>query len=285
MRSFVGFLLLEDLLDHLPTTSSVFTGFAAYLFNPTVTIVETACATTLGRIQTIDYSIEGVIELATGLGLTQSRLNTLLSNGVYTVATRDLHSCVSKNGICQTCYRSSFPDYPIPLVGTQISLPSRYILNHDIFRANGVANIYTLTQAPTAYTTALVFLNGVLQLSSAYTISNQTLTLVATPALGIDVLVKYYVVSAKPFLNYLALGYGGSIMGLESLPTEPIIIRESLRKSLISDGQLNKRRDLLAAFPGVDPLYAAYADRIHDSLEKAIYMLCIYGIFTNVNTN
>lgn len=282
MRSFVGFLLFEDLLDNLPNGSFTFTSFATYLFNPVVKVTAPDCGTTLGKIETIDYSIEGILELSTGLALTQARLNTLLAQGIYKINTRDLHSCTQSNGICVLCYRSTFPDYPVPTVGTQLTIPSRYILNHDLFRGDNTTTTFSLSYASTSYTLALVFINGTLQIGT-YTITNQQLVLNSAPAQGVDVVVKYFIVSAKPFLNYLAKGYGGSIMGMQSLPTEPIVLRESLIKSLISQGQIDTLRQALPQFPAIDPLYITFTDKITDKLEKAIYMLCLYGIFSNAN--
>lgn len=280
MRFYSGFLLLEDVLDNLPTTMQEINSFADSIFNPYLLVGSTDCQTQLGTIETVDFPLEGKIELSTGLSISQARVIALLSAGTYKVSVRDIRSCTQPGGVCRACYAASYPELSVPNLNTRIRVNCYYILNTDVFIGNGTSSSFSLSLTPMDYDTTLVYYNGILQ--TGYTITDTTLTLPFTPTINNIVVVHFKLNSVKPYFGYLARTYTGGLLGVKALPTEALIVKPSLVYSLISDGQLARVRDLLSSFKAIEATYYAFIDTIPDNLEKALYMIMLYGIYGNV---
>lgn len=282
MRFYSGFLLLEDVYDNLPTTMTEINTFADSIFNPTLLVVSEDCQTQLGTLEKVDYIIEGKTELATGSIISKTRINDLLSVGTYTVATRDIRSCIQIGGICQACYVASFPLEPVPNVNDRVKVQSYYTVSTDVFICNGITNVYTLSLTPFDYTQLFIYNNGVLQMG--YTVVDTTLTMPSTLPINEILTVHYVATSVKPFFGYVARSYTGGLLGIKALPTESLIVRPSLVYSLISEGQINRIKSLLQSFNTIESTYYRFIDAIPDNLEKALYMIMLYGIYGNVTT-
>lgn len=281
MRFYSGFLLLEDVFDNLPGTLSEIDSFADSVFNPTLLVASEDCQTQLGTIEKVQFSLEGKTELATGLVVTKDRIIDLLTASVYSLNTRDIHSCVEPTGICQACYVAGFPNNPVPDLNTRVRVESDYILSTDVFTGNDVSTQFTLSLTPLDYNDTLVYYDGILQ--TGYTINETILTLPFAPAIDNVLVVHFRLTSAKPFFGYLSNTYTGGLVGIKPLPTEPLIVRPSLIHSVISAGQLNRVQTLLMTFTTIESTYRDFIDAIPDNLEKALYMIMLYGIYGNVN--
>jgi hypothetical protein len=61
----------------------------------------------------------------------------------------------------------------------------------DSFSANGVTTAFTLTQSPYSSSFLTVFLDGLFQNPSNYSLSGTTLTFTAAPPTGADILAWY----------------------------------------------------------------------------------------------
>lgn len=284
MRTYSGFILFEDILDYLPTTNTSLYSFANNITHPSVTIVSEDCLTTNGYMATITYELEGRIELATGVPITETRILYLVSQGIYKIGVRSLDTCISPNGVCRACYKGTFLDSTPPPVGTVTKIVPEYNFSTDVIRGNGGTTVFTLSQLPATYEKVLVIQNGNI-MSSGYTITNDQLTLTVAPSLGINVIVKYYNITSQPYVGYLANTYSGSLLGMKALPTQAIHIRPSLINSLLGDTEMNLAKDELGShYKMITPLYLDYIDRVPDKLEKSLYMSVLYGIYSNVSS-
>ena len=284
MRNYSSFLLLEDVLDYVPQDNQALYQFAQNVTRPRVKVVEEDCLTKVGRVVTINYEIEGLIELATDLSISLTRITTLLAAGTYTVAVRDLHSCVSVDGICRKCYKGTYVDQTAPAVNAFVKLEPEYNYQTDVFAGDGSRKKFTLSEPAGNYTKILVFIQGVLQ-TSGYSVANDEIILTAAPSSGIHVVVKFYTITTQPFVGYLAESYTGSLLGMKPLPTQTIHVRPSLAQTLISEEELEiMKAELINNYKTITRNYVEYIDKVDDKLEKAIYLSMLYGLYSNVTT-
>lgn len=284
MRTYSGFLLLEDVLDYLPASNGTLYNFAKSILNPVVTVVSEDCGTTLGKIIEINYEVEGRIELSTGNPITETRILNLLALGIYKIAIRSLDSCVALNGVCRTCYHGTFLDLTSPAIGTKTKIVPEYNYQTDVARGDGVKTVFDLTEDPANYTKVLVIQNGVIMLSG-YIISGLTITLTVPPALGVNIVIHYYKNTAQPFMGYLANTYSGSLLGLKALPTQAVHLRPSLFHIVLSDVQIDlAKEELNTAYPLVTAPYIDYIGHVKDKLEKSLYIAVLYGLYSNVTS-
>lgn len=280
MRTYSGFLLFENLLDSIPQINSSLYGFGKMTLSPRVTIVDDDCGTTVGTIVDLNYDREGELELATELTLTKTRIDSILSSGKYQIAVRTAHSCVSAGGVCQKCYAGTYIDAPIPPVGTVIEMPPSYNFQTDVLRGTGALLYFSLSQSPDTYEKALVIKDGVI-LTSGYTISGSGITLSAPLALNSNIVVKYYKTSTQPYMGYMANTYSGSLLGIKYLPTDSLILRSGLFQSLILEPQLVSMEKELKVFTLIPDSLLSYSSQIKNRLERALYILCLYSLFSN----
>ena len=280
MRSYSNFLLFEDVLTNLPAGSDIILQAANTLVNPTVQIVETDCGTLLGSIVPLTYAILGRMELTSGLPLTETSIANLLNQGVSTVRVRSVPTCISKNGICSTCYTASYGVVGAS-VGSFATLSSELVYKTDIIVGDGVNSSYPVTQNSSQYTKTNLaggaYYPEVLSLTDSLITFNSVRTTFQTFAL------EYYMVSTDPLLEYIAKSYSGSLLGLSPLPSYQLLIKPSLYQSLFSDSQVYLLRDELNLYSkNIPPLYLDYCDKVSDVLEKVLYIIYIYSIYANV---
>lgn len=284
MRTYSSFLLFEDVLDFAPTTNPDLYQFVQRVIKPRVLVVEENCFTNIGKVITVNYEIEGLIELSTNTAITKTRIDELLSSGTYKASVRNLHSCTTSTGICRTCYAGTYLDQIAPGVGTYINLEPEYNYQTDVIIGSGANDVFTLSESPLNYTKVLVFITGVIQ-STGYTISDTTITFTSPPALGTNAVVKFYTTSSQPFVGFLADTYTGSLLGMRPLQTQTINIRPSLAQKLFTNEELDiAKEQLIKSYKTVTRNYLDYIDTIDDKLEKAIYLGMLYGLYSNVTT-
>lgn len=108
-RNYVNTLLLESAMDSINTSDPLLWSVADTAMAPVVKITEEDCGTLLGESTLADYDAEGLTELATGVPLTRSRINSLRSLGQSFVDVRSLRSCIAQDGVCRVCYAASRP--------------------------------------------------------------------------------------------------------------------------------------------------------------------------------
>ena len=299
MRSYANFLLFEDVLTNLPAGSPLILTAANTLMNPFISIVETDCGTLLGSVVTLDYSQEGQTELATNTPLSIARISSLMAQGVKTIHIRNISTCVSKGGICRTCYdastaRLSLLDGTWPLDGSRylnghdhISLPgdiiqlsSEFIYMTQIFIGDGVNASYPVSQTSADYTKTNITGGGYPEVVS---LTDTTITF-ATIRTSNDIFsLHYYKISSDPFLEYIAKSYSGALLGLAPLPSYQLLLKPSVYETMFSESQIHMlRMELDRWSSNIPPSFLAYCDTITDTLEKILFIIYLYAIYANV---
>lgn len=281
MRSFSNFLLFEDVLSNLPPESTLLTSVASSLMSPSVKIVEEDCGTLLGTFEETNFEKEGLIELATGDMLSRARITELISLSQYKVATRNLHSCISKNGICRKCYAASYITKPVPPLNTQIRLDSILTYQNEIIAGDNITNVKTLSLDESEYDLVVIIKDGAI-VSSGYSISGNKLTFTTIPLYSDVYVIRYYTETSEPLQGYLARSYSGDLLGMKPLPTLPTLIKESLYTSILPDGILSVMELELHRYKAIPSTYLDYIGNIKDRLERALFIIYLYAIFSNV---
>lgn len=281
MRSFSNFLLFEDVLSNLPVDSTLLTSVASSIISPSIKVVEEDCGTLLGTFEETNFEKEGLIELATGDMLSRARITELISLSHYKVATRNLHSCISKDGICRKCFAASYLTKIAPDVNTQVRLESLLTYQNEIIAGDNTTNVKTLSLDKSEYDEVVVIKDGVI-LTSGYSILGNKITFTTTPTYSDVYVIRYYVETSEPLQGYLARSYSGDLLGMKPLPTLPTLVRESLYTSILPDGILSVMELELHQYKAIPSTYLDYISTIHDRLEKALFIIYLYAIFSNV---
>jgi hypothetical protein len=284
MRTYSSFLLFEDVLDYLDSTNTTIYNFCLNAIRPIAKVVTADCGTKIGRNVDVNFEIEGLIELATGLTISQARITSILSSGVYKVAVRDLHACVAIDGICQSCYKGTYIDSTIPAIGANIRLEPDYNYQTDVLIGNGGTTVFTLSESPSNYNKVLVIIGGIIQ-NSGYTISGTTITFTSPLAFNTNAVVRFHKLTTAPFVGYLAQTYAGALMGMKPLPTQVIHIRPSLLQASFTQTEFDTvKKELERVYHDIiDPSSIDYIDSIIDPLEKALYIALLHGLYANVS--
>lgn len=283
MRSYSGLLVFENIYDYIPTSNPDIVSFANLLFNPNVPIVSVDCGTTLGNIQAVNYQLEGQVELATGLVISMDRINQLLFNGIYSVATRTLDTCIAPGGVCQTCYAASRQSLPVPAVGGRVTIYPEYEIETLVIKGAIAQTGFTLDLTPTQYQYVYVYIEGVLQSPSSYTISGTSLTLNVGLTEEVNVVVRYTSLNTSPYLVWLAQRYAGAMLGLEALPSPLVPIRSLLLTALVPQNRLTLLLNYTSELPSIPPNHIQYMNTIMDPLEQSLFMLALNSIFASTN--
>jgi hypothetical protein len=284
VRSYSGLLVFEDIFDYVPATNPDVSGLASIVFTPNVPVVSGDCGTTLGFFQTVNYELEGAVELSTGLIISKARIDQLLYTGTYEVATRSLSTCIAPEGVCQTCYAATVINKPVPNIGSRVIIQPEYLITTDVINGTVGDISEPLTLATTAYQFMYVYMNGVLILPSQYTVSGQTLTFNTPLSVSGNVVVHYTALNTSPFLVYLAQTYSGAILGMLPLPAPQLPIRSLLISSLIPQSKLATVVQYTQEIKAIPANYITYIDSINDTLELTLYIIALNSIYSNVTS-
>lgn len=284
MRSYSGLLVFEDIFDYIPTENPDIGNLANMVFTPNVPIVSADCGTTLGEFVTVNYELEGRVELATGMVISKDRIDQLLFHGIYEIATRNLRTCIASGGVCQACYAASNQREEIPSIGERVNIQPEYILATDVLKGQAGETQWNLSYNEDEYSYTYIYLNGVLQPLSSYTISGTLLTFNTPLASDINITVHYTDYNRASYLIYLAKTYSGSMLGMKPLPAQMLPIRSLLISSLIPDNKLELIVEYTKDVNKIPEDYKTYLDSITDKFEKTLYTLAIHCIYANVIT-
>lgn len=281
MRSYSSLLVFEDIFDYVPTTDPDVSSLANMLFTPNVPVVSADCQTTLGLFQTVNYELEGAIELATGQIISKTRIDQLLYTGTYEVATRSTSTCIAPNGVCQACYHASYQSLPVPAIGSRVTLQPEYIITTQVISAMIGDVTWNLTQADNTYQLTHIYIQGVLQNPSTYSILNQVLTWNAPLTTDNNIVVHYTSYNRAPYLVYLAKTYSGSMLGMKPLPAQMLPIRSLLLESIVPSDKLQSVVQYTQEVPTISQDYKTYLETIADPLEQALFAIAINCIYAN----
>jgi hypothetical protein len=286
MGSYSGFLLLEDLFDNLPDDSMALYNEGNQLFNPTVSVVEDDCGTSLGEKLSIDFTSMGNWDLALDRRLTRSDVEFFLSQGEYTRFVRNPPHCISPGGVCRKCYEAVNPSNPNVQVGSSVTLKSYLVVSTQLVVLSEANNSFVLDTAGSDITRISYYYNDVY--SANYTLTELStgeyqLTMGDTPAAGDTAFVRMFKDTSSPYMSYLSSTYAGSILGSAALVTGALPARASLLKERITESRLQSLANALVAYSKYIPVtYIEYIDKIKDPLERELYILALYGVFYDV---
>lgn len=286
MRSYSSLLVFEDIFDYVPNQNADVTNLASMVFTPNVAVIANDCSTTLGAYQTVNYELEGAIELATGEVISRARIDDLLFHGIYEIATRTLSTCIAPGGVCQACYAASNPGLvTVPQIGSRVTIQPQYTSSTDVIKADSGSNSWTLSVADNTYQFTYIYVNGQLQPTSSYTILNSVLTF--TNPITVDdtnVVVHYSSYNLAPYLVFLAQTYSGSMLGMKPLPSQQLPIRSLLIGTLVPQNKLELVVEYTKDIDRIPEDYRTYIDSIYDTFEKTLYTIAINCIFANVTS-
>lgn len=286
-RTYANFLLFEEVLDNIPTSSPVMRQAVGYLLNPMVKVVEEDCGTFLGEMVDTSLELQGKIETVTGDPLTAGRIIQLLSQGTYKVGIRNLTTCLShtSGGICRKCYAGTYLGDTAPAVGSNLSIPSSLIYQTDVLIGDGATTTFTLSETSDDWYSVKVINQGVIVPSSQYTLGYNTITFNTAPVLdstaGLYV-VHFHKQNTDPFQGWIAKTYSGSLLGMQALPSLKPLLRMSLYEAQFSDSFVSMIVEETSKIKTIPVTYINYIDSIHDKMEKVLLALYLYAIYSNV---
>lgn len=283
MRSYSALLVLENVFDSIDTSDLILSDLCQRIFHPKVEIVEDYCHTLLGEEIDVNYEIEGYIELSTGESLTRTRIEELLSFGIYKVRIRSISTCISEGGVCAKCYHSSRPDEPYPEIGSIVTVDPIFVKSTEVLILDSRLTL-SLSLDSDSYDSLLVYCNQGLQPSSSYTVDGTSLVFNDTSLLpGTPVVVRYQSITTVPYMLWLADTYSGSLLGVKSLPgpllpVSPLRLVETLPEYLL-EPLLSALSSDSSMAPGN---LVEYAHTIQDSLEKSLFCIALRTIYDAV---
>lgn len=283
MRTYSALLLFENLFDSIPTDSPDMVNLSKTILEPNVQIVETDCGTTLGKFETVNFELEGSVELATNLTLSRDRIEYLLSQGIYELAIRHTSTCISKGGICSKCFAGTYPLEEYPKVNDRVDVPSVYLVGAEILAIKTGNTEYGIETDGAIYDMSYAFHNGrLLKNEVDYTLVNNVLKLSEIPADDYTIVLKMLKKTTFPFMGWLANTYSGSIFGMDPLPTQSLPLRSLFLSSLLDENRLQLVSEYVGQITSIPEGYAEFADTVRDPLERGLYLLALYCVYSNV---
>lgn len=285
MRTFAGTLLFESIFEYVPTTEPELHNLSLSVFEPNVLIAESDCKTTLGKFETVNYEAEGLTELSTETPLSNDRITTLLSGGIYSIATRHTSTCISKDGVCKKCYSATYPDRPVPNELDRANIYPEYLVNAEIVELKTGVNSYSIKTEEGTYEKCYAFKNGVFLVPGTdYSITSNTITLNQPVLVDQNLVLRLMKKDRSAFLGWLANSYSGSMLGMKPIPIRLLPIRPLFLASTLFENRLQSSSELIKKSSKIPREYSEYIDLIKDPLEKALYMLAIFSIYNNVSS-
>jgi hypothetical protein len=282
-RSYSGLLLFENVFDFIPNGNPDFSNLGNSIFNPNLLVVESDCGTTLGKFEIVNFEAEGLVELSTGLVLTRERIEQLLSQGIYEVATHHTSVCISKGGICAKCYSATYPDRPVPKVLDRVNIYPEFLINAEVIALKAGTTLYTFNTPIESFDKEYIFSQGQLLKSGVdYHLTGNLLVLTQAPTEDKTAVMRCIQNSTSSFMVWLANTYSGSLLGMQPLPSQSLPVRSLLLSSLVSENRLQLISEYIKEVDSIPSEYSEYSDSIRDPLERALFMLALYCIYSNV---
>lgn len=283
MRTYSSLLLFENLFDSIPTDSPDMVNLGRSIIEPNLIVLENDCRTTLGKFEEVNNETEGIVELATGIPLSRARIEMLLGQGIYEVATRHTSTCITKDGICTKCFAATYPDKPVPKLNDRVDIPPEFLVNSEVIVVNSTTKEYSIRTAIDSFDKVYVYSEGVLLKPEVhYKISGSAFILTEFPEYEKNVVLRCVKRDTFPFVAWLAKTFSGAIFGMDPLPAQALPVRSLLLSSLLDENRLQLVSEYLTKLRAIPANNIAYIDTIKDPLEKGLHMLALYCLYSNV---
>ena len=281
MRYYSNFLLFEDFLEYLPTDSGIVSRIRDTIVSPQVLIDQESCGTFLGREVRLDFTIEGLIETSTGDRITRSRIQSLLGQGIYKTNVLHTSNCTSPNGVCRSCYGSTFPGLPVPILGLNTQVPSLYNTASEVFVGDGSRSEFLLLNNVDEFEYVAKIHNGV-ELGNSSSLDHNTVVLQNPLPAGDNLVVKLFKNYTTPLLWYFSKSHSAGLFGIKELVSLPLLVRESLYNKLLTPEIMSTLQSEIEKYDTIPDTYLDYGSKIHSPLEQALFYLYLYSIYANV---
>lgn len=273
-RTFSNYLLFEGVLDSLASSSAnIVQSMANNLLTPLVKVVEEDCETSLGTYGELTFGDEGEIIIGQSTPLTYQDIYLLLSQGKYKVNFRKTNSCISKGGVCRTCLRGSMLGENIPSIGEYVKVIPEFNYRSERLQGTGTPSTFTLRND---FDIAKVVVSGEV---TDILLPNKTSVVVDTPG---TFLIRYYTSDSTSLLGYLGRTFSGGLLGINPLPTPPLLIKESLYNDVLSDTQISILEEEVSNLSTIEDRFIDYSKDIHSKLEKSLFLLFLFAVFSDI---
>lgn len=281
MRYYSNFLLFEDFLEYLPKSSGILSNISDSIISPQVLVSENFCGTFLGKKIKLDFGSEGLIETSTLERISKSRLENLLQNGKYETDILSTSNCTSENGICKSCFESSFPGVPVPEIGSLTRVPSLFNTATEVFVCDGTRNEFSLKNEIKEFSHVAVIHEGNV-LKEEISFRGNVLTVNQAFPSGDNLVIKLYKNYTTPLLWYFSKSHSAGLFGIKELESFPLLLRESLYNKILTPEILLTLKTEIEKYDTIPNTYLEYCDNIHSPLEQALFILYLYSIYANV---
>lgn len=283
-RSFSNTLLYESTLDTITSSNPILHNVVNTLLLPTVRIVEEDCGTLLGKEMQASFSADGLIEVSTGLPITPSRRNTLVSGGTYSVNIRSISTCVSSGGICRTCLASSRPRLTVPAINSLYRIQPEIVLDSISVTtySSGSDILVDIPYDSSLFDTIYIFHDGLLVDESEYTVSGTQIIFPSSIGTGITLVIKFLVNSNIEYYNWLCNTFAGSLLGIKQIYDNLLPVKRSILLNCIPKDDIESLHTQLKNLDIGEDDIIMYLDNVKDPLEKAIYICVLGSILLNM---
>lgn len=283
MRTYSGYLLIEDLLDDLPDSSATIKRIASGLINPTVKIVEEDCGTLIGKKVSLGFSHIGGLDLALDERLTRGLITSLLEAGDYYRRIRHPAYCSSKGGVCAKCAFATL--MYMPTVGSQVQMFSEIVSGSFSYRGTAITNSFVLDLTEEESDRLEVFVNSTLTNNYEVSVTSDGYMRVYVPDQtgSFDVDIRAWKRTSSPFISFLSKTYSGSLLGASKMEGYDLPVRAGMLQEYTTDSRILLVEEALQEYSkNIPDGYLDYSTRIRDPLERTLYLICLYGIFNDL---
>lgn len=292
MRAFSSLLVFETAFDNMVSDDPILNNMQQQVFEPVFNIIEDACDTNLGETIDVNFEAEGRVELATGSSLSRSRITELLEQGIYTVRTRTLSTCISQGGVCAACYHASRPAEEYPSLGYPVTILPIFDKGTDVIGPVINGNSYELTLPVGSYTDLVVFLNGRVLDPQNYEVSGRRFTLLDGVYGGGGeggryepyLTVRYQSLTRVPYMLWLANTYSGSLLGIKPLPGPLLSVRSLLLSESLKDSPVDTLLADTKLIQAIPANMVEYATGTQDVLERSLFLIALRAIYDSVSS-
>ncbi len=285
IRSYANDILFETVFDSLPDNNTTLSRLADQIFSPRLTLTESDCGTTLGKVIPLTYEAVGYVELTTGNALSLTRIRELLDQDLYTVSVRSTSSCIAKEGLCQACYHASRQYAPNSYLGESIVLQPEFVVGADAIPVEPEAVSVNLSTSSEYYETLYLYYEDSLLNPNLYSISGTVLTF-NEPLPGLEedqVTARFTTTTRSPFMSWLATTYSGAMLGLKGLPFQSLPLKRSKYASLVPGSVVESLAESAYSLKEIPDEVLSMIGLVRDPFEKALYVMALLGIYSNVN--
>lgn len=85
------------------------------------------------------------------------------------------------------------------------------------------------------------------------------------------------------YYSYLAASYSGSLVGIKPFSKYQLSARHELVSTMLHDSLIDLASEELTQYKGIPSTYFDYLDSIQDKLERALFILFLFGVYSSAS--